>query len=182
MAQITRVTSEALQATIRRLLPSQQGFGEDLEASNVITPVIDLTPTAEGSALPSYLQTALAFGSVTSFDVANTTSELITTTGFWRIVGTATVRNVSSGGTQNRIEFFFRDTDGGVSKVFYGIEGGTASTNSLTSVSFDFNVFLASNIQVRCKVEGTDANTIGSVRQIASINGDLVDPSGYTSQ
>ena len=52
MSQIIRITSEALQATVRRLLPSQQGFGEDLQASNVITPVIDLTPTAEGSQLP----------------------------------------------------------------------------------------------------------------------------------
>ena len=41
------VTSEALQSTVRRLLPSQQGFGSDLEATNLIQPVIDLTPTAE---------------------------------------------------------------------------------------------------------------------------------------
>ena len=51
MAQLISITSEALQATIRRLLPSQQGFGEDLQASNVITPVIDVTPTAEGLSL-----------------------------------------------------------------------------------------------------------------------------------
>ena len=61
MAQITQITSEALQATIRRLLPSQQGFGEDLQASNVITPIIDLTPTAEGSSLSENLSTALAW-------------------------------------------------------------------------------------------------------------------------
>ena len=45
MAQLINLTSEALQATIRRLLPSQQGFGEDLQATNVVTPIIDLTPT-----------------------------------------------------------------------------------------------------------------------------------------
>ena len=32
MPQITSVTSESLQATVRRLLPSQVGFGEDLQA------------------------------------------------------------------------------------------------------------------------------------------------------
>ena len=52
MAQIINITSEALQATIRRLLPSQQGFGEDLQATNVVQPIIDLTPTAEGTVLP----------------------------------------------------------------------------------------------------------------------------------
>ena len=74
MAQITSVTSEALQATIRRLLPSQQGFGEDLQASNVIFPIIDLTPTAEGSVLGTNLQTAIAFGSITSINANSSTA------------------------------------------------------------------------------------------------------------
>ena len=38
MPQITPITSEALQAKIRQLLPSQIGFGEDLQAQNVIVP------------------------------------------------------------------------------------------------------------------------------------------------
>ena len=76
MAQITNVTSEALQATLRRLLPSQQGFGEDLQASNVITPVIDLTASAEGSALPIELSTALAFGNTTAFSINAGTADV----------------------------------------------------------------------------------------------------------
>ena len=70
MAQITSVTSEALQALIRRLLPSQQGFGEDLQASNVIIPIVDLTSTAEGSALTSNLQTAINFGGATAISLS----------------------------------------------------------------------------------------------------------------
>ena len=46
---ISSVTSEALQLKLRQLLPSQQGFGTDLTASNTIVPVIDLTAAAEGS-------------------------------------------------------------------------------------------------------------------------------------
>ena len=64
---ISSVTSEALQLKLRQLLPSQQGFGTDLSASDTIIPVIDLTQAAEGSGLPSYLQTALAFSSITPF-------------------------------------------------------------------------------------------------------------------
>ena len=93
MAQITKVTSEALQSTIRRLLPSQQGFGEDLQASNVITPIIDLTETAEGSTLPSYLQTALTLTDATTFDVNNGSSTIINTPGFWQINASFTTRS-----------------------------------------------------------------------------------------
>ena len=62
--EIITVNSEILQTQIRDLLPSQNGFGSELQASNVITPIIDLTATAEGSSLGSDLQTALAFGSI----------------------------------------------------------------------------------------------------------------------
>ena len=59
--QITSVTSESLQAQIRALLPSQEGFGTDLMAQNVIVPVIDLTAAAEGSTVPQYLQNSVKF-------------------------------------------------------------------------------------------------------------------------
>ena len=87
MSQIINITSEALQATIRRLLPSQQGFGEDLQASNVIMPVIDLTPTAEGSSVPANLQNASAYGSNTTFFANNSTNTLVTGGGFYRVIG-----------------------------------------------------------------------------------------------
>ena len=93
MAQITSVTSESLQAKIRELLPSQQGFGEDLQAQNVIVPIVDLTAAAEGSDVPLYQQQAIAFGSQTAFDVSNTTTVIANTAGFYRIFGVASVRN-----------------------------------------------------------------------------------------
>ena len=70
--EVITVNSEALEAQIRDLLPSQRGFGSELQASNVILPIIDLTPTAEGSILRTDLQTALSFGSLTAFDANNT--------------------------------------------------------------------------------------------------------------
>ena len=98
MAQLINITSEALQATIRRLLPSQQGFGEDLQATNVVTPIIDLTPTAEGSSVPQYLQTAVSFEDATAFSISNTTTDIVTTPGFYRIFGCATMTQTSSSG------------------------------------------------------------------------------------
>ena len=69
--EVITVNSEVLEATIRDLLPSQNGFGSELQASNVIMPIIDLTATAEGSGLSEELQTSLTLDSVTAFGVAN---------------------------------------------------------------------------------------------------------------
>ena len=69
--EIITVNSETLQTLIRDLLPSQNGFGSELQATNVITPIIDLTATAEGSSLDTSLAQAIAFGSNTAFDVTN---------------------------------------------------------------------------------------------------------------
>ena len=88
--QITSVTSEALQAQLRNLLPSQEGFGTDLMAQNVIVPIIDLTRAAEGSSVPQNLQTSLAFGSQTAFSANNSTVVIANTAGFYRVNGIMT--------------------------------------------------------------------------------------------
>ncbi len=80
--EIITVNSEALQTQIRDLLPSQNGFGSELQASNVITPIIDLTAAAEGSGLPVDMQTALAFGSQTVFEAQNSTDVIANSPGF----------------------------------------------------------------------------------------------------
>ena len=100
--EIITVNSEALQEQIRDLLPSQSGFGSELQATNVITPIIDLTATAEGSGLPVSLQQAMSYGSQTSFSVNNTTTVVANSPGFYRIQGTLTTRT-TGGGIQNSI-------------------------------------------------------------------------------
>ena len=87
MAQIRPITSEAIEAQIRRLLPSQSGFTEDMQAQNVIVPTIDVTPVAEGSQLPSYLQNALSYGALTAFVARNNTATITNNAGFFRVFG-----------------------------------------------------------------------------------------------
>ncbi len=87
--EIITVNSEALEAQVRDLLPSQNGFGSELQASNVIQPIIDLTAVAEGSGVGENLQTAIAFGSQTAFSAENTSDVVASSTGFYRIFGTA---------------------------------------------------------------------------------------------
>jgi len=178
--QITRITSEALQATIRRLLPSQQGFGEDLQATNVITPIIDLTPTAEGSSVPESLQQALAYGSQTVFSQTNAGDvAIISTAGFYRITGSYSfILNQSN--TQ-RIGFILND--GSTKKLIYSWEKNTGSSFSeYFSDTFDFNVFLRSGDTLEGRTTNSGTLLAGSFRQIADVNGVLTNPSGFTPQ
>lgn len=178
MAQITNVTSESLQATVRRLLPSQQGFGEDLQASNVITPIIDLTATAEGSILREDLQTALAFGSNTEFTVNNANTAVISTAGFYRIFGVVSARQSST----RDVNASFIINDGVTANIVYRVINEQSSTGTNAVVPFDFNVFLRSNDIFRIVSDDTVVWITGSTRQIADVNGNLVNPVGYTSE
>lgn len=179
MAQVTSVTSEALQATLRRLLPSQQGFGEDLQASNVILPIIDLTPTAEGSILPTNLQTAYAHGSNTAFSVTNGTTTVASTGGFYRIAG---VSNLTIGSNSTRKNTIFIN-DGATNVVLWqdSMDTGTSAEFN-TNVAFDFVVFVNSGETLSVFSGAVDCVIAGSIRQVADINGNLVAPSGFVSQ
>ena len=168
--EIITVNSEELQTQIRDLLPSQNGFGSELQASNVITPIIDLTRAAEGSGLPFGLQTALAFGSQTAFDVSNTTAVLATSPGFYRIVGTSVISaavNVSS------IEL----SNGLSTKAVWSHIAPNAS--AILTESIDVIVWLAAGESVQITVSSTSGRVSGSIRQVADSTGTLVNPSGY---
>lgn len=177
LPQITSVTSEALQEQIRSLLPSQDGFGADLAASNVIQPIIDLTAAAEGTTVRQDLQTALAFGSQTAFSVANTTTVLANTVGFWRIFG------VASGNPQTTSKTMkFSMTDGLTTKDVWKFVLNAGSTNSNSAVNFDFIVFLASGESISATTDGNGQTLAGSYRQIADVNGNPTNPSGFSPQ
>ena len=170
MSQIIRITSEALQATVRRLLPSQQGFGEDLQASNIITPIIDLTPTAEGSQLPTDFARALAFGSQTAVIAQNATVTVANTPGFYRVTGAAST--IVNKGVRFQLD------DGSTAKVIWALEGTSASTALAASVDLTFFLDTSETLSAI----STDAGAFfrGSVRQVADRYGNIVNPSGFT--
>jgi len=176
--QVTSVTSEALQAQIRSLLPSQEGFGTDLMAQNVIVPVIDLTSAAEGTTTPEYLQTALAFGSQTVFSARNGTDVIANTAGFYRIIGSASMRS-SSGAN---ISAVLQMSDGLSTKNVYALTIVNGSTDVSLSENFDITVFLDSGDSISAISDSADCFIDGSSRQVATVNGVLVNPSGFSPQ
>lgn len=175
---ISSVTSENLQLKLRQLLPSQQGFGTDLSASDTIIPIIDLTAAAEGSDVSEFLQIALAFGSQTVFSIANTNSDVATNPGFYRFVGTATVVSNTGSAQSARINL----SDGFATKIVWQMNvPASLGVNSFFNVPFDVVIFLNAGEVVN--LSATSTSTIaGSFRQVANTNGVLTQPVGFNPQ
>ena len=175
MPEIVPVVSETLEAQIRDLLPSQRGFGEDLHASNVITPIIDLTSAAEGTTVPQMLQTALAFASQSAFSAVGGSDTIANTAGFWRVTGAYSAASNAATVTGD-----INISDGLTTKTLYGFrrEGNSGQTTGI----FDFVVFLRSGDTLSAVSSDTATSIEGSARQIADVNGVLVNPSGFTPQ
>ena len=174
---ISSVTSESLQLKLRQLLPSQQGFGTDLSASDTIIPVIDLTAAAEGSDVPIDLQQAIAFGSQTAFSAINATVVIANTAGFFRIMGAASI----TGGTGSRSNDFTM-TDGATVKTIWSQKVIPTGTILLSCLNFDFIVFLATGDSISATTNTAFDSLVGSSRQIADVNGTPVQPVGFTPQ
>lgn len=168
------IVNPGLENQVAALLPSVAGYGGNLRSTNTIIPVVDLTAAAEGSNVPFELQTAIAFGSQTAFNVTNSTSTIINNTGFYRIFGVAQLL-ASSGATRAGS---FNLTDGISNKKIWEITQLSAGTNDNEHLQFDFIAFFAAgeSMSVTCTL---NCAFIGSTRQIASIDGTLVTPSGF---
>jgi len=175
---ISTVTSEALQLKLRQLLPSQQGFGTDLSASDTIIPIIDLTEAAEGSGVPENLQTAIAFGSQTVFKAENSTATIANTAGFYRIIGAVLMKNRSAGSNEASITI----TDGSTTKSVWQMEFGGDSDPLSAALQLDLIVFLTTGETVSAVSNNGAVRMAGSSRQIATSNGTLVQPAGFTPQ
>lgn len=174
MGQEFVIKSTTLEDKINQLLPSQGGAqaGVDLSASTTIIPIVDLTESAEGSGLREDLQKSLSLTSVTSFAVNNTTTTLVNTTGYYRVIGNFNGKSSSSGGAQG----IFALTDGVTTKNLVEYTVLTSTTDNNVSESFDFIVFLPAGDSLTAQSTSTLINLSGTTRQIADINGNLINP------
>jgi len=178
MGQEYFINSEGLQDKIRELLPSQGGAGAgfDLSASTQIIPIIDLTESAEGSNFREDLQKSLSLNDVTSFDVTNSTTTIINTTGYWRVFGNFQGRSSTSSDftTQN-----FELTDGTTTKIINRYRMMATDYPNMVIIPFDFIVFInaGQSLQIQSENSGTLINFTGCTKQIASVDGTLTNPS-----
>ena len=178
MGQEYFINSEAIESKVRELLPSQGGAGAgfDLSASTQIIPVINLTESAEGSNLRDDLQVA-ASTNVANAIIENTTTTLTSTTGFYRCYGT--VQGFSDGATRTATIQINRSSNSEKFPV-YITKFPVNSSNLPISQSFDFIVCIGAGFTLEGKSDV--GNLILSVvsYQIASIDGTLTNPSGFS--
>lgn len=167
MGQEFVIKSTTLEDKVNQLLPSQGGAqaGVDLSASTTIVPIIDLTESAEGSTLRQDLQSALSFDSVTAFNVSNSNTTIINTTGTFRIFGSGNI--FGAGFIQ------FNVNDGATTKMlnqFVGIAGQTSV------ISFDFLLLLKAGESLEINSTTSNNRCNGVTRQIADLSGNLINP------
>ena len=174
MAQEFIIKSQDIEDKINQLLPSQGGFqpGVDFSASTMVIPIVDLTETAEGSSLRQDLQTALSHDSSTTFSVANTSTDVITTTGYYRIFG-----NCSLNTNTTSKSGFIALSDGATTKslITFSSLNGT-SARALMQIPYDFKVFVNAGDKIVVETDSSEILLNGVARQIADINGNLINP------
>ena len=168
------INSQELEDKVRDLLPSQGGAGAgfDLSASTQIIPVIDLTESAQGSNLRQDLQTSLSFASCTTFDVSNTTTTVISNTGYYRVFGANNLERDPS--TSSVVSFILND--GTTDKVIYKSNMNNENSNELSIIPFDFVIFLEAGDSFKIFANNGFSRSAGATRQIASIDGTLQNP------
>ena len=174
MGQEFIIKSQNLEDKVNQLLPSQGGFqaGVDLSASTTIIPIVDLTESAEGSNLRQDLQTALSFSNATVFDVRNTSTNVVNTTGYWRLVGGFAT---DAGPSADESSISIEDSSGSTKKLWASRVDSGASPKVFGYV-VDLVFFLKAGDILQVTM-GDDSAMMGSVRQLADINGNLVNPS-----
>ena len=173
MASEYLINSQELEDKIRQLLPSQggRGAGVDLSASTQIVPIIDLTESAEGSNLRQDLQRSFSHGNTTAFavsDVATTT--IINSTGYWNLQGNVIVNAISANPV---VQFLL--SDGVSTKTLNQYFSNNLTAGTFQIVPFDYNIFLGAGDSFIISSTAS-GRTVGSYRQIASVDGTLNDP------
>ena len=171
MAQEFAINSSNIESKINQLLPSQGGFGAgvDFSASTMVIPIVDLTETAEGSALRQDLQTSIGFTGLTNTLVTNAlNTTIVNTTGYWRVFGAYAAVDAPDAGIYI--------SDGTTTKtiVQFSKTGGVIEDSN----TFDYNVYVKAGESIIASCNSTNPyNWISiSVRQLADINGNLTNP------
>lgn len=175
--EIAQVTSNALEAQVRDLLPSVSGFGSRLGAQNVIVPVVDVTGTAEGSSLSQDLQEAWDATTDHLQQTGATTGNVITNAGFY-VVDLVSVWQPN--GSNTAAATLFIDDGSTQTTIWQCSYAITGASTSITGLENKFRVFLKSGETLKLTTASTNVVVDVWNRQIADTNGTLINPQGFT--
>ena len=140
--------------------------------SNVnISPLSTADQALEQSAVPADLQTALSFSTVTTFEISDTTTTVITNTGYFRVFGAYSANNDDTG--NHRGDFILND--GATDKIIKQYRNVNKANENSVVEQFDFVIFLEAGDSFKI-LASSDTFIVGCTRQIADINGNLSNP------
>ena len=173
---------EAIEEDLNSNFPSQGQGNPPLyySLSEVVVPTYSINSVAEGSGLPEVLQQAWDF-STGNAQINNASYQnVITNTGFWLVDLTYAGYNATTGaGRQNaNVDIY----DGITSKPVWGVTNSTNQAAVATNpvIESKFVVFLRSGDILRARTQNVDHTIDIWYRQIATVNGQLVNPLGFS--
>ncbi len=169
---------EAIEEDLNSNFPSQGQGNPPLyySLSEVVVPTYNINNVTEGTSLPENLQSAWDFSTGHTEITGATTTTIINNPGFWKVDLTLTMEY----GTAKRVGRL-QLTDGLSTKTIWEL-GGIVAAGSVDSTSTDNSivVFLRSGDSLTATTQ--NPVTIMNVwyRQIAQVNGTLVNPLGFS--
>ena len=174
MAQEFTINSTAIEDKINQLLPSQGGFGAgvDFSASTMVIPIVDLTESAEGSSLRSDLQRAYSHTQSTHTLIENTTTTLLTTTGYYQVDLAYCIQSETTAIRNGKLII----NDGATDKIIFQMSVHQTSAGANANGVYQTVIFLGAGDSLKCTSDDDQVMMNVVTRQIADISGNLVNP------
>jgi hypothetical protein len=169
---------EAIEEDLNSNFPSQGQGNPPLyySLSEVVVPTYSINTVAEGSSLPESLQQAWDSSTGNQLVSGASNVSLITNTGFW-LVDLNYSGNPLNVSTQADIEIF----DGTTRKPIWRVtETASAQSTGAFIAESRFVVFLRTGDSLRANVPTANRALDVWYRQIATVNGQLVNPLGFS--
>ena len=169
---------EAIEEDLNSNFPSQGQGNPPLyySLSEVVVPTYSINDVADGTSLPEMLQTAWDF-STGANSVNNTTSTIINNTGFWLVDLTCST-SIAGASVAIRARAFI--DDGVSTKNIWAISSIAAGGNPEGLIEQKFVVFLRSGDSLKVLADSVSVVDVW-YRQIATLNGTLVNPLGFSA-
>jgi|SRR6056300_1905044 len=165
---------EAIEEDLNSNFPSQGQGNPPLyySLSEVVVPTYSINSVTEGSGLAENLQTAWDF-STGHNTVSNATTTVINNTGFWKVSLNAVLGGTGGVGSM-------QITDGLSNKTIWRYSSTTTGTNQTDNTLDDQIVFLRTGDSLVVSSNTGDLDIDVWYRQIATLNGTLVNPLGFS--
>lgn len=169
---------ESIEENLNTNFPSQGQGNPPLyySLSETVVPTYSINAVAEGSALPEILQTAWDF-STGGVAAANNTATAISNTGFWQVWGNIVAQTPTSAQASASI----RISDGASNKSVWSWEELVGTTGVISQQIPTFYVFVRSGDSVTAQTNSVNVRIDLNYRQVADVNGNLVNPLGYSA-